>query len=157
MSNENLGIKRRDTRSIGINEKKQPILNANAQAKFILARLIITCRQLQAHNITGNDYGKGTLTYIGTYPSQELLDAVVRRVAEQAGVISSGHSGFPVIRRSGVNRQGRNIHYIFNYSGAAREVTYDRRQSEELISGATVKTGDVVKLEPWDVLVMEEK
>lgn len=107
--------------------------------------------------ITENKYGKGKLTYIGTYPSQELLDAVVRKVAEDTNIISSGHQGFPVIQRSGVNKQGKNIRYIFNYSGEVQDINYAYPQAKELISGKTVKTGDVVKLEPWDVLIMEEK
>ena len=107
--------------------------------------------------MTENKDGKGKVTYIGAYPSQQLLDAIVRKVAEDAGIISSGHQGFPVIHRSGVNKQGKNIRYIFNYSGEAREVAYSYPQAKELISGKAVKTGDSVKLEPWDVLIMEER
>ena len=107
--------------------------------------------------ITENKYGKGKLTYIGTYPSQELLDAVVKKVAGEAGVISSGHRMFPIIQRSGVNKQGKNIRYLFNYSGETQELTYTEPEARELISGKAVKKGDNVKLEPWDVLIMEEK
>ncbi len=106
--------------------------------------------------ITENKYGKGKLTYIGTYPSQELLDTIVRNVAEQASVISSDNQIFPLIERTGVNKQGRNIRYLFNYSDQLQKTTYTRQSGKELLSGKAIKKGDNLTLNPWDVLIIEE-
>src|SRR5690606_36650947 len=38
--------------------------------------------------ITENTYGKGKLTYIGTYPSHELLDATIKKAALAAKVVT---------------------------------------------------------------------
>lgn len=107
--------------------------------------------------ITENKYGKGKLTYIGTYPSQELLDTIVRKAAVEAKVIPADNHTFPIIQRSGVNKSGKAIHYIFNYSGETKEITYTYPQAKELISGKSVQSGDIIVLEPWEVFIMEEK
>ena len=57
--------------------------------------------------VTENKYGKGKLTYIGAYPSQELLNAIVRKAAIHAGIISSESDVFPIIQRSGINKAGK--------------------------------------------------
>lgn len=36
--------------------------------------------------ITENSYGKGSLVYIASYPSQELFEKIVRTEAEKAGI-----------------------------------------------------------------------
>lgn len=107
--------------------------------------------------ITENKYGKGKLTYIGTYPSQEVLNKIVKKVALEAGVLSPESYTFPIIERSGVNKMGKKIHYLFNYSSGTKEIAYSYTQAKELISGKTVKSGETISLEPWDVWIMEEK
>ena len=105
--------------------------------------------------VTENNYGKGRLTYIGAYPSQQLLDAIVRRAAIRAGIIAAEESVFPIIQRMGTNEAGKVIRYLFNYSSENKEITYNYPTSEELVSGKTVKKGDRVTLPPWGVLIME--
>ena len=98
--------------------------------------------------VTENKYGKGKLTYIGAYPSQELLNAIVRKAAIHAGIISSESDVFPIIQRSGINKAGKAIRYFFNYSSESKEITHNYPTSKELISGKTVKEGDHVTLPP---------
>ena len=43
----------------------------------------------------------GKLYYIGAYPSQELLDKIVRMAAVEKGIIADDEHRFPVIMRSG--------------------------------------------------------
>ena len=105
--------------------------------------------------VTENKYGKGKLTYIGAYPSQELLNAIVRKAAIHAGIISSESDVFPIIQCSGINKAGKAIRYFFNYSSESKEITHNYPTSKELISGKTVKEGDHVTLPPWGVLIME--
>lgn len=107
--------------------------------------------------ITQNKYGKGSLTYIGAYPSQELLDAIVKKTAVEAGVIPQDNYTFPIILRSGINQSGKNIHYVFNYSAEAKELTSVYPDAKELITNKAVKSGESVTVGPWDVLILEEK
>lgn len=107
--------------------------------------------------ITENKYGKGSLTYIGTYPSQELLNAIVKKTAVESGVIPQDNYSFPIILRSGINQSGKNIHYVFNYSAEAKELKSVYPDAKELITNKAVKSGENVTVGPWDVLVLEEK
>ncbi|MDH6303429.1 beta-galactosidase [Parabacteroides sp. PF5-5] len=107
--------------------------------------------------ITENTYGKGSLTYIGTYPSQELLDKVIRRVAVKADIITSDCVTFPVIMRSGINQQGKTIHYLFNYSDKTKEIKYPYSSGKDVLSGKSVNANELLHIAPWDVAIVEEK
>lgn len=107
--------------------------------------------------ITENTYGKGKLTYIGTYPSQELLNAIIRETATAAKVTAVNSYTFPIIQRSGTNKWGKAIHYLFNYSAQPKQITYTGAPTKELISGNVVQAGQQILLGPWDVYIMEEK
>nr|WP_288810351.1 beta-galactosidase [uncultured Sphingobacterium sp.] len=107
--------------------------------------------------ITENAYGKGKLTYIGTYPSQELLDTIIRKAAVVAKVTTGDDYTFPIIRRSGTNKWGKTIHYLFNYSAEPRQIAYTGAPAKELISDNVVQVGQQIVLEPWEVSIMEEK
>jgi len=107
--------------------------------------------------ITENAYGKGNLFYIGTYPSAELLEKVIRLAAEKAGIITSENDyRFPVIFRSGINNSGKQIHYVFNYSAQDKEINYPFSAGKELLSGKNISKGQALTLKPWDVVIVEE-
>jgi beta-galactosidase len=107
--------------------------------------------------ITENAYGKGKLTYIGTYPSAELLEKIVRQVATQAGVLTPQNDyRFPIVFRSGKNQLGKQLHYIFNFSGENKEVNYPFPAGKELISGRAVNKSEALTLKAWDVVIIEE-
>ena len=107
--------------------------------------------------ITENAYGKGNLFYIGTYPSAELLEKVIRLAAEKAGIITSENDyRFPVIFRFGINNSGKQIHYVFNYSAQEKEINYPFSGGKELISGKNISNGQALTLKPWDVVIVIE-
>lgn len=105
--------------------------------------------------VTVNNYGKGKLYYIGTYPSQALMDRVVRIAAVDKGLITDSEYTFPVIRRRGLNGDGRQLEYIFNYSGSSVTVHYNGQAAVELLSGKNVAEGDSIVLGPWDVAILK--
>jgi len=107
--------------------------------------------------ITENAYGKGNLFYIGTYPSLELLEKVIRLAAEKAGMITAENDyQFPVIFRSGKNQSGKQIHYVFNYSAQDKEIRYPFPSGKDLLSGKNINNGQTLSLKPWDVIIVEE-
>ncbi|HXO75909.1 MAG TPA: beta-galactosidase trimerization domain-containing protein, partial [Puia sp.] len=106
--------------------------------------------------ITHNKYGKGTVTYMGTIPSREVLDAVLMRAVKEAG-IEVPEMRFPLIMRSGVNRFGRSLRYYFNYSGQEQQFTYSDPSARDVLSGKIVEKGQVVKLEPWGLIILESE
>ena len=107
--------------------------------------------------ITENNYGKGKLYYIGTYPSQALIDKIVRLAAVEKGLIADDEYRFPVIMRSGVNGKGKEINYLFNYSSSPVTVEHRRAASVDLLTGKTVNQGDSITVGPWDVAILRKK
>jgi beta-galactosidase len=107
--------------------------------------------------ITRNNYGQGTLTYEGTVLTDALQRAVVRDVLQRAGVASPDQDLPLAIRvRHGRNRQGKLLHYYFNFSGQMRSVSYRYGNGIDLLSQTAVRHGEILKLKPWDLAIIEE-
>jgi beta-galactosidase len=108
--------------------------------------------------ITQNNYGKGTLTYIGTVLSKELLNALLRGAVQKAGISTPSQKlSYPIIVRSGMNAKGKSIHYIFNYSDDIKNATSPFKDGLELLSKKTIKNNESFQIEPWGVKIVEEQ
>ena len=120
--------------------------------------------------ITQNQYGKGTATYIGCYfEDTDLLKDLLRSVCEQAQ-IDVPEISYPVVLKKGTNDLGKEIRYYFNYSDTPRTLNYhgqdaavllqskaDTAASETGCDGSvTVSEGDILTLQDWDFIVLEE-
>lgn len=105
--------------------------------------------------ITENAYGKGHLIYIATLPSRDLLNRLVARAVHRKGI--STDVQFPTIFRSGVNDSGHGIHYIFNYTYEPMTVTWPFADSRSLLDSQKLTKGSQVTIEPWGVVIGEEK
>jgi beta-galactosidase len=108
--------------------------------------------------ITRNKYGSGMLTYEGTFLSDELQRAVISDSLRRAGLTNSEENLPPSIRvRHGRNRQGKLLHYYFNYSGQEQSVPYSHNSGSDLLTGASIPQGQVLKLKPWDLAIVSEQ
>ena len=63
---------------------------------------------------------------------------------------------FPVIVKSGINEEQRQIDFIFNYSADEEQVTVPVKGTE-LLGGKTVAAGEQMTLQPWAVKIIEEQ
>ncbi len=107
--------------------------------------------------ITENAFGKGHLIYIGTLPSNELLQQLIARAANRKQIRSTERQySFPIILRSGTNDYGKTIHYIFNYSYEPKSITYPYGNSRSLLDGQLLKANTPITIEPWGVVIGEE-
>ena len=108
--------------------------------------------------ITRNMYGKGEVTYLGTYPSEELYTEIILQTARRSG-IDSPHFDvkFPLIVRSGTNRAGKKITYLLNYSGESVDVANVAVKAKELLSGSPIAANATLKIQPWDLMILESK
>lgn len=104
--------------------------------------------------ITENAYGKGHLIYIGTLPSRDILNKLIVRAVSRKNI--SVTDQFPISYRSGVNDQGRNIHYLFNYSAQPQHVAYPFEDSKSLLDHQKLEKGKDITIEPWGVVIGEE-
>jgi beta-galactosidase len=107
--------------------------------------------------ITENEFGAGSLLYEGTYLSNALQTAVLRREIEKVGLAGSDQQLPAAVHiQHGVNRMGKRLHYYFNYSDTEVKVPYAYGPGADLLDGKSVSKGDVLTLAPWDLAIVEE-
>ena len=107
--------------------------------------------------ITENQYGQGTLLYEGTYLSDALQTAILRREIEQDGLAGPDQQLLPAVHvQHGINRLGHNVHYYFNYSGSTVQAAYHHGAGTNLLDSKPVANGQQLTLGPWDLAIIEE-
>jgi beta-galactosidase len=108
--------------------------------------------------ITRNRFGGGTLTYEGTVLSDKLQDKVLLNVLEMAGLVGADQQLPAAVRvKHGVNRNGKMIHYYFNYSSDKQTFPYSYGAGSDLLMETAVVPKQTITLKPWDLVVVEEK
>jgi len=106
--------------------------------------------------ITENAFGKGHLIYCATVPSRDIMQKLIARAAERTKLdIPAIKYSFPTIIRSGVNQNGKKIHYIFNYSAAANSVDMPFK-GIDLLTGKSYSVNDKINLAAWGVAIIKE-
>ncbi|HXG32696.1 MAG TPA: beta-galactosidase [Bryobacteraceae bacterium] len=104
-----------------------------------------------------NRFGKGTLTYQGTFLSDELQQKVLAEVLALAGLTGPDQQLPPPVRvKHGVNRAGRTLHFYLNFSGQSQSLTYPYREGRELLTDRPLSRGAALTLGPWDLAIVEE-
>jgi beta-galactosidase len=107
--------------------------------------------------ITQNEYGKGTATYVGCVTSAAITAKVIRNVLEKANLWGTDQQiNWPVVVKSGINQNGKTIHYLFNYSAEVSRQTYPYKTGKELLVNTPVESNALLALEPWGVKIIEE-
>ena len=108
--------------------------------------------------VTRNAFGKGTLTYSGTHLSDPLQKEVLTEVLQLAGLTSSDQQLPASVRvRHGVNSSGKRMHYYLNYSAEPQTLTYSYSPGTDLLVGTAVDAAAKVTIQPWDLLIVEER
>ena len=108
--------------------------------------------------ITRNKYGRGTLTYEGTFLSDRLQREVIRDVLQRAGLAAPDQDLSLAVRvRHGRNESGKLLHYYLNFSGQQQTVSYAHSDGSELLTGAAVRQRQALTLQPWDLAIIAEK
>ncbi len=108
--------------------------------------------------ITENQFGSGTLLYEGTYLSNGLQTAVLKKVLQEAGLFGQDQQLPSAVHiQSGINRLGKSLHYYFNYSGSEVQAVYTHGAGNSLLDGKSVSQGQTLSLGPWDLAIIEER
>ena len=103
--------------------------------------------------VTLNDYGAGRAAYLAACFSPQGLDAVLEALLPQLGIVPPAER-FPLVLRRGVNSQGRQILFYFNYSGSPLAVA--RHPGGTLLPEGTALAQDApFTLGPWDAAILE--
>lgn len=107
--------------------------------------------------ITENAYGKGLATYVGFMPSDELMGKILEDAVRKAGLWGADQEiAFPVVTKSGSNRQRKLVRYYFNYSARTASFRYPHGTGKDLLSGLAVPGGSQQQLSPWGVMIVLE-
>jgi len=106
----------------------------------------------QYAGITYNRYGSGEAWYIGCYTTKEEL----KKVYKKAFGLSDNQEEWPVIIRSGQNKNGDKLHFIFNYSQDTVNVICKYTEVESLFDSKIYKKGDNISLKDFDVVILRE-
>jgi len=107
--------------------------------------------------ITENVFGSGTLLYEGTYLSDKLQAAILRRSLQEANLIGPDQQLPAAIHvQHGINRLGKRLHYYFNYSGVEAKINYPYGAGTNLLDGRAVDRAAQLTLAPWDLAIIEE-
>lgn len=109
----------------------------------------------QYAGITHHIYQKGHAYYIGCVSTKEILKGLYQKAAETAG-ITCPDLVWPVTVRSGVNREGKQIHYLLHYSEEERKIACPYDKVVDLLTGETYQKGNEICLSDWDVKLLEE-
>jgi beta-galactosidase len=108
--------------------------------------------------ITRNEFGKGTMTYEGTYLSDDVQKGVLLDVLASAGLVGEDQRlPAPVRAKHGVNTMGKKLHYYLNYSSEANSFNYAHGAGVDLLTGLSIAHGQQVQLKPWDLGIVEEQ
>ena len=98
------------------------------------------------------------LTYEGTVLSDKLQEKVLLDVLETAGLVGPDqYLPAPVRVKHGINRNGKMIHYYFNYSSDSQIFPYSYGAGSDLLTETAVSPKQTITLKPWDLIVVEEK
>lgn len=108
--------------------------------------------------VTQNNYGKGVATYIGCGTSSAITESILEGALKGAGLWGKDQElKFPLITKSGINQQGKAIHYYFNYSREEKTFTYPYPKGIALLTDENVAMQSKVTLPGWGFQIIEEQ
>jgi len=107
--------------------------------------------------VTLNEYGKGTLLYEGSIFSDQIQTKLIEEAVIRAGISNPDHQySWPLIAKSGVNEDGKAVHFYYNYSSEPVEFSYPHDSGKELITKRSVENAESLTIAQWDIIIVEE-
>lgn len=106
-------------------------------------------------SVTSNRFGSGSAAYIGTMLDGEALEAVLRELLPEMGIVLPQYV-WPLVIKEGTNDFGRNIRYVLNFS-AEPEVYRVQKPCRELIADKEYSQGAEIRLPGWGFAILEQK
>jgi beta-galactosidase len=102
-----------------------------------------------------NVFGKGSLTYLGTFPSDGLFAKILEQELEaaQIPVAPRERPGSLKVRRA-TTAAGRPVAFYLNFSKDRASFEHTGGPAVELMSGRRVKDGDTLTIGAWDLVIL---
>jgi len=106
---------------------------------------------------TQNQFGEGTVIYLGSLPSPAILKKIIKSIISKAGLDNPCYKySFPVVIRNGINKAGKEVHYFLNYSAQTEEVIYYFPDGTDLLTTQDIIKNNKIKIDPWDLRIVIE-
>lgn len=111
--------------------------------------------------ITFHPYGKGSAAYIGCYFAGEVLETFLKMILKKMNM-EIPCCRFPVICKTGTDKQGNTVVYIFNYSDIMQQfrlseylpsASFSASKAVSLFEGKETGLNEKIALYPWDVQI----
>lgn len=102
---------------------------------------------------TLHPFGRGQAAYLGAKLEASTLEALLETLLPRLGV-DVGPVRWPLVVKSGINGQGRQLTYLLNYGPAASYPV--ERPCRELRTDRVLAAGDSLALSPFDVAILCE-
>lgn len=107
--------------------------------------------------VTRNVYGKGSLLYQGTEIGGELQVAILKDELKKIGLYGPDQDLPPPVQvKHATSKDGRKLHFYYNYSASPATATYSYGAAVDLLSGAKTGAGQRLDLQPWGVAILRE-
>ena len=106
-----------------------------------------------------HEFGKGTALYLGTMFDASILEQVILEyfelVPSLSKLIGEETPAFPIILKKGINRFHKEIFFYLNYSSDSQRTEHRKGDCTDLLTGECFRNGDVLRLDPWGVKILE--
>ena len=108
--------------------------------------------------ITENTFGSGTLLYEGTWLSDALQQDMLLEELRRIGLTGPDQQLPAAIHAvHGISHSGKRMDYYFNYSGAPVSLTWAEPAGADLLTGNNLSKSGAITIQPWDLMIVEEK
>jgi beta-galactosidase len=109
--------------------------------------------------ITRNDINKGSVTYFGTIPSDEIIKKIISNIAEEKKLTGTDQQLPEKIKvKHGTGNEGKKIHFYYNFSGLPDAFVYQYEKGTNLLENKNIEKGSTLNIEAWGiVIIMESK
>lgn len=104
--------------------------------------------------VTKNRFGNGFAYYFAAKSPKKVLAHFYKDALKEAKIAVPAES-FPIIFRSGRNKENKMIHYIFNYSSEKHLIKNPFGGCTNILTGCKFQSNDSIELDDWDFMILE--
>lgn len=104
---------------------------------------------------TSNSYGKGTATYLGCQIGEEAMRKLLTICLKDWKLWGYENELSDCIIRKGINQEGKEITYYFNYSNQPITITYQGETAFAILEEQVIHKQEQMVIDAWGFIVLE--
>lgn len=103
--------------------------------------------------ITKNKFGRGSVLYLGCFPSDDVLNKLIESYTTEIK-IQHPDEKYPVVVKEATNSEGQTLTYYMNFSSVPQKYI-NQIDGKELIGESKLSSNETVELAPWSVNIVK--